>query len=90
MEREKKWQPWTFDECPSCGAQAEVLTSSTQAGTCYADDRARCSGCGHPGVMDVDETVETEDGLGRAYVQWHDHDCGCERCDKAGKESPND
>ena len=63
---EKTWksiEEWG-EECPECGAGAEVLTSAPD-GLAHDCDEARCVQCQHGGYV----TVIEED---YAYVNWND------------------
>lgn len=56
-----QWRPFN-DECPVCGAGAEVYTSSDQDNYAYNSEEARCEMCGHRGVIMFD--------MGETFVDW--------------------
>ena len=58
---------WEIDEeCPDCGALAEVDTKQPE-GFVLDGDPVRCQGCGHVGIISCD--AETD-----PYVIWSDED----------------
>jgi hypothetical protein len=66
------WRPY-HEECPNCGCEAEILTTSGADYVAFDGDKVRCSECGMPGVVSADE--------GGAYVAWHaDPACDCAWC----------
>lgn len=68
--------------CPSCGDEPEVLTSSTEPDCAWDGEKVRCASCGHPGTTAVDDSMDGgNDADGRLYVNWHDDPkCDCEWC----------
>jgi hypothetical protein len=71
----KQWRAMESYECPHCGCEAEVFTSSGEDNFAYDGDSVRCSLCHFPGWVSADE-----DG---AHVNWHDEPgCHCEWCQK--------
>ena len=81
------WVEWEFDECPHCGAAAEILTSA-KPGFAFDGDEARCMRCGMPGHICCDSETP-------ASIVWHDEaDCDCEWCKNHPPEGcecwPND
>mgnify|MGYP001559577522 FL=1 len=74
----KEWKE--FDSCcPYCGADALVLTEAP-GDLVFDDDDAKCSDCGCPGIVHVEEEWATEEEPGTAYVSWHEPDCTCAWC----------
>lgn len=75
LEKNKRglhWERWS-ESCPLCGDDAEVLTTSDQAGLVYDGDEARCVSCRCPGGVTVTEES--------TYIAWHDEPgCTCEWC----------
>ena len=73
----RTWQDWP-DECPHCGAGAEVFTVSGKPNAASDGDEARCKDCHCPGVICI--TDPDEDSAGN-YIDWHDEpNCQCEWC----------
>jgi hypothetical protein len=69
----KIWRPFQ-SECLHCGDVAEVLTDSRQDNLAYDGDQARCTGCGCPGMVVVEEDDTAE-------IRWHDEPtCSCAWC----------
>ena len=68
----KEWRPFD-DECPHCGAGAEIFTDA-EKGFAYEDDDARCEECKMPGTVMATENVGV-------FIIWHDDPkCTCEWC----------
>ena len=73
----KLWRRFD-DDCLHCGEEAEVLTDSGEDNVAYDGDKARCSVCGLPGQVVVDED-DWPHAYG--YVAWHDElGCTCDWC----------
>ena len=74
----KQWKPLEWDDCPTCGDGMEVLTDSVKDGSAYDGDEVRCTGCGWPGNVRVEEDD--------SWISWHDEaDCDCEHCKRLAK-----
>lgn len=72
-----EWRPFN-DECPHCGDDAEVFTTTGQDNLAYDGDKARCVTCNCPGGVVLDDAPDYE---GSAYIAWHDEpNCDCEWC----------
>ena len=64
----KEWKEIDWNDCPDCGASAEVLTETLNPpNTCNDSDHAKCSECGLIGSVSVD------DDDGSAWIQWEEH-----------------
>lgn len=82
---EKQWRPLD-DDCMYCGGQGEAFTDSGHDNVASDGDAARCSECGCPGQVIVDEDDFPH---AYAYISWHDErGCQCEWCRK--QEGPGD
>jgi uncharacterized Zn finger protein len=68
---EKQWQRFG-DECPKCGAEAEILTTAPD-GYGYDGDLAQCVECGHGGSVSCDGD-ENDNGDTLAHVEWDDYE----------------
>ena len=69
----KKWRPLDWEECAHCGSAAEVFTECEKPGQVMDSDEVRCTECGCPGSVSVDD-----DGC---WVNWHDEPgCTCDWC----------
>lgn len=77
MSDEIEWKPWPGGECPHCGGNLEINTSSAEEYTCWDGDEVRCEKCHCPGYM----TVHDEDDV---VENMHDYspECGCKWCKK--------
>lgn len=72
----KQWQMFD-DECLHCGSPAEVFTATGKDNWASDGDEARCTACGCPGTVGVEDTIDN-DG---ASIDWHDEpDCSCDWC----------
>ena len=78
---EPQWKSVSWGECNSCGGEAEVFTT-LEGEKAFDGDSARCTGCGCPGSVSVDDSLDAPDGDdGVASIQWHDEpDCSCWWC----------
>ncbi len=79
--REAQWMSVGWGECHACGGAAEVLTT-LEGEKAFDGDLARCTDCGCPGNVSVDDSLDAPDGDdGVASIQWHDEpDCDCWWC----------
>jgi hypothetical protein len=66
------WKPLDWgEECPKCGAGAEVLTRDRRDDYARDGDKARCQECHHTGMASCDESG--------AWIMWQDLGEGDER-----------
>lgn len=62
---ERKWKPWEFDECESCGDGCVEVLTDLDEGEVWDGDEVRCTECGATGSICTD--AETD-----AHVIWSD------------------
>jgi len=67
----KQWQQFG-DECPKCGAPAEVLTSAKN-GYAHDGDNAQCVECGLSGIVCCDGDQD-DAGNTTAWVLFNDYE----------------
>ncbi len=71
------WRHWPHDKCLHCGNDAEIYTDAPKGQACE-DDVARCTACGCPGSVVIDDFGEES---ATASVSWHDEPgCRCTWC----------
>lgn len=55
--------------CPACSNDLSIVNTEAEGGEYLdLDDDVRCSGCGHKGVIDIDESYDPP----VAYASWDD------------------
>ena len=59
----KQWKPVSFDNCPECGDEPEVLTDCPDPDYFYDGDQVRCQGCKHRGQFSCDSETP-------GYIAW--------------------
>lgn len=80
----KQWQPWIGSECPSCGDDAEVFTSTGEPNQAHDGDEARCYGCSLGGSVIVYGDENTYEDGGTARIQWNEEAEPIGKCAKCG------
>ena len=68
MSKSNSWRYVTWGECPSCGAEAMVLTDGPDDNKARDGDDAKCAECALAGIVSVDP----DDGC--AWINWEDVD----------------
>lgn len=76
-DKDGQWRPFA-DYCLHCGGDAEAFTTSGNDNWAYDGDTARCTDCGCPGIVSIQEAGEDHCDNG---IDWHDEPgCDCDWC----------